>query len=200
MTFLTTPFLPFLSLSLLLLLANPVSTCTPPSDPPTPTFTAPFSVQVQNTSYPQINNRFLNFWQAGGGDQHLYLSPAGTPVANITLDNGVMQRLPDGALQKLVIRAVINGEYTASDNTTKMFLTNRGDPRALFDAGWGCNGTDDSLQRELVFRGRGTLPGGHICVRLASGNRWEFRYSPPGNTAFGGLCIKVKLALIPTTP
>jgi len=52
----------------------------------------------------------------------------------------------------------------------------------MFDAGWGCNATDDSVQRELVFRGRGTGLGGHICVRLASGNRWEFRYSPPGNT------------------
>ncbi|KAG0636670.1 hypothetical protein HOY80DRAFT_976530 [Tuber brumale] len=187
-----------LLLLLPLLLANPASTCTPPTDPPTPTFTAPFSVQVQNTSYPQINNRFLNFWQAGGGDQHLYLSPAGTPVANLSLASGILQRAPDGILQKSMLRAVINGEYTASDNTTKMFFTGRGDPRAMFDAGWGCNATDDSVQRELVFRGRGTSLGGHICVRLASGNRWEFRYSPPGNTAAGRLCIKVTLALIPT--
>jgi len=62
-----------------------------------------------------------------------------------------------------------------------MFFTIRGDPRAMFDAGWGCNDSDDSVQRELVFRGRGTSLGGHICVRLASGNRWEFRYSPPDN-------------------
>lgn len=51
----------------------------------------------------------------------------------------------------------------------------------MFDAGWGCNDSDDSVQRELVFRGRGASLGGHICVRLASGNRWEFRYSPPEN-------------------
>jgi len=67
---------------------------------------------VQNTTYPQINNRFLNFWQAGGGDQHLYLSPAGTPVANLSLENGILQRAPDGVLQKLMVRAVINGEVS----------------------------------------------------------------------------------------
>jgi len=53
----------------------------------------------------------------------------------------------------------------------------------MFDAGWGCNATDEDLvQRELVFRGRGAGLGGHVCVRLASGGRWEVRYSPPGNT------------------
>lgn len=64
-------------------------------------------------------------------------------------------------------------------------MTQRGDPKALFDVAYGCNPDTDALQKELVLRARGTNPptlGGHICVRLASGNRHEFRYSPPGNT------------------
>lgn len=101
----------FLLLPLLLFISF-ASTCTPPTGPLTPTFPAPFSIQVQNITYPQINNRFLNFWQAGGGDQHLYLSPAGTPVANLSLENGILQRAPDGVLQKLIVRAVINGEVS----------------------------------------------------------------------------------------
>jgi len=80
---------------------------------------------VQNTTYPQINNRFLNFWQAGGGDQHLYLSPAGTPVANLSLENGILQRAPDGVLQKLMVRAVINGEVSEPQERKKEALLNK---------------------------------------------------------------------------
>lgn len=64
--------------------------------------TTGFAIQVQNSSYPVIHNRLMNLWQAGGGDQHLYLDPAGTPTSNLTLEDGVITRLP--------IRAVINGE------------------------------------------------------------------------------------------
>ncbi|RPB12990.1 hypothetical protein P167DRAFT_605277 [Morchella conica CCBAS932] len=174
--------------SLLLLVTGVTAVCPIPAIYIEPTITRPFAIQVQNASYPVVHNRLMNLWQAGGGDQHLYLSPAGTPTSNLTLVDGVITRLP--------IRAVINGEYTATDNTTKLFMTQRGDPRAFFDVGYGCNQTDDKLQTELHFRGRGTLPGGHICVRLASGNRYEFRYSPPGNTASGRLCIKVTLAIM----
>lgn len=66
-----------------------------------------------------------------------------------------------------------------------MFMTNRGDPRAIFNVVYGCNVDTDALQLELVLASRGTTPltpGGHICVRTASQGRWEFRYSGPGNT------------------
>lgn len=63
-----------------------------------------------------------------------------------------------------------------------MFMTERGDPRAVYDVVRGCNPDTDEVQTELAFKGRADVTGGHLCVRLASGNRWEFRYSPPGNT------------------
>lgn len=63
-----------------------------------------------------------------------------------------------------------------------MFMTERGDPRAIYDVEYGCNPDTDAVQTELVFKARDTLPGGFICVRSASGERYEFRYSPPGNT------------------
>jgi hypothetical protein len=65
-----------------------------------------------------------------------------------------------------------------------MFMTERGDPKALFKVVYGCNVDTDALQLELVLASRGTTPptpGGHICVRPASGDRYEFRYSGPGN-------------------
>jgi hypothetical protein len=62
-----------------------------------------------------------------------------------------------------------------------MFMTERGDPRAIYDVSYSCN-TAGELQTELVFKARDTDPGGNICVRLAAGDRYEFRYSPPGNT------------------
>lgn len=62
-----------------------------------------------------------------------------------------------------------------------MFMTERGDPRAIYDVRYGCNPDTDAVQTELVFKERAGVTGGHICVRVASGNRHEFRYSPPGN-------------------
>lgn len=54
--------------------------------------------------------------------------------------------------------------------------------RALFQPVYACNPDDDSLQTRLAFLGgQGITPGGKVCVRSASGNRYEFRYSPPGN-------------------
>lgn len=60
-------------------------------------------------------------------------------------------------------------------------MTDRGDPRAVYDVRYGCNPDTDAVQTELAFKERSGVQGGHICVRLASGNRHEFRYSPPGN-------------------
>ncbi len=62
-----------------------------------------------------------------------------------------------------------------------MFMTERGDPRAIYDVKYGCNPDTDAVQTELAFKERSGVTGGHLCVRLASGNRHEFRYSPPGN-------------------
>jgi len=90
-------------------------------------------------------------------------------------------------------------------------MTDRGDPKAIFDVVYGCSPTG-KLQKELKFKARDITPGGHICVRSASGDRTEFRYSPPGNTgelislpyerslmclpATARLCIKVTLAIV----
>ncbi|OAA38998.1 carbohydrate-binding WSC domain protein [Beauveria brongniartii RCEF 3172] len=169
--------------------------CTLPTDTPINSISKGFAIQVQNASYPVIHNRLMNLWAAGGGDQHLFLSPAGAPASDLTLVNGVITQLSGGK----TIRAVINGEYTAFDDTTKMFMTERGDPRAIYDVKYGCNQDTDAVQTELAFKERSGVIGGHLCVRLASGNRYEFRYSPPGNTLVDNpnhLCIKVTLAIV----
>ncbi|OAA43772.1 hypothetical protein NOR_04347 [Metarhizium rileyi] len=170
--------------------------CVLPPDTPSNNIPEGFAIQVQNSSFPVIHNRLMNQWVAGGGDQHLYLSPVGNPAGDLTLVDGVITQSNSGK----TIRAVINGEYTAFDNTTKMFMTERGDPRAVYDVAYGCNPDTDAVQTQLVFKERaGAAAGGHICVRLASGNRYEFRYSPPGNTAVDDparQCIQVTLAVV----
>lgn len=83
-----------------------ISACTIPTTPLSNTISTGFAIQVQNASFPVIHNRLLNLWSAGGGDQHLYLSPAGDAVSNLTLVDGVITRLP--------IHAVINGEVSVS--------------------------------------------------------------------------------------
>ena len=81
--------------------------CTIPTTPLSNTISTGFAIQVQNTSFPVIHNRFMNLWSSGGGDQHLFLSPAGDDASNLTLVDGVITRLP--------IRAVINGEVSLAD-------------------------------------------------------------------------------------
>ena len=66
--------------------------------------------------------------------------------------------------------------------TTSLINDDTQDPRAIYDVVYGCNPDTDEVQVELLFKARDTLPGGHICVRTASGERHEFRYSPPDNT------------------
>lgn len=87
-------------------LAGAALACVPPTDIPSNNIAQGFAIQVQNASYPVIHNRLLNQWAAGGGDQHLYLSPAGAPASDLTLVNGVLTQLNGGK----TIRAVINGE------------------------------------------------------------------------------------------
>jgi hypothetical protein len=64
-----------------------------------------------------------------------------------------------------------------------MFMTERNEPKAIFQPVYGCDPDTDQVQIQLEFVIWETMPaGGHICVRIASGNRgYEFRYSPPDN-------------------
>lgn len=84
--------------------------CVLPTDPLPNTISDGFAIQVQNASYPIIHNRLLNQWSAGGGDQHLYLNPAGNATSDLTLINGVITQPHDGQ----ILRAVINGEVCLS--------------------------------------------------------------------------------------
>ncbi|KAA8902909.1 hypothetical protein FN846DRAFT_899407 [Sphaerosporella brunnea] len=178
-------------LSLLLLLIPFTNACTPAPTPlPNPTITAPFALEVHNTTYPQVHKRRLNFWKAGGGDNHLFLSPAGDAVSNHTLLSGVLTNTEWWEGKNVIIRAVVNGEYTAYDNTTKMFMTQRNDPRAAFEVWDGCD--PDSDLGKLVLRLKG---GDAVCVRPASGERWEFRFSGKGNTKDAG-CVHVELGVV----
>lgn len=172
-------------------------TCTIPDEPLSNTISEGFAVRVLNPEWPVVHNRFMNLFEAGGGDKHLYLSPAGAYAFDLVLNEGVLEQ---GG-----IRGVINGEYELADNTTKLFMTERGDPRAIFAPTYACNTETDELQVELAFverRGGEDGPGGHICVRSASGERYEFRYSPPENPAYteDRPCIPVTLVLDRSDP
>ncbi|RBQ98840.1 hypothetical protein VDGD_07393 [Verticillium dahliae] len=89
-------------LSLLLFAVAVAAQCTLPNTPLSSTITEPFGIQVQNPAFPEIHNRYLYLWEAGGGDKHLYLNPAGVPATTLTLDAGVLELGP--------LFAVINGE------------------------------------------------------------------------------------------
>lgn len=74
-------------------------------------------------------------------------------------------------------------QWSEIDDTTKLFMTGRSDPRAFFQPTYACNPDTDELQIELTLVGRQyDPPGGVICVRESFDNSHEFRYSPPGNT------------------
>ncbi|CAH0058644.1 unnamed protein product [Clonostachys solani] len=183
--------------ALLSLLAGALSqACELPTEPISDTISDGFGIRVQNADFPAVNGRYWNLFEAGGGDQHLYLSPTGAYAFDLTLNAGV--------ISKGIIHAVINGEYLASDNTTKIFMTERGDPRALFQPVYGCHPVTDEVQVELLFTGReGDEVGGNVCVRTgAFTDSYEFRYSPPGNTANDPSrpCIPITLAVDRTEP
>lgn len=89
------------------------ATCVFPS-PQSNNISTPFAIQVLYPDNPIIHERRMNFWSAGGGDQHLYLEPAGASISNLTLVNGVITTsLNDGP----IIRAVINGEVCLTQKT-----------------------------------------------------------------------------------
>ncbi|KAI1430530.1 hypothetical protein GGR50DRAFT_207180 [Xylaria sp. CBS 124048] len=154
------------------------SACTiPPGPPLSNTITQGFSLQLQNTSYPDIHNHFLDIWDWGGGDQHLFVSPAGNSTSELQLIDGIIT-LPWNPPR----RAVINGEYEPLDNTTKMFMTERSDPRAIWDVVYGCNPDTDALQVELAFKSRGDIEfGGLMGVRPFNG-MYDFRWKGPGTS------------------
>lgn len=80
------------------------SACTIPTEPLPNTITYPFRAQVQNASRPEVHNKYMNLFQAGGGDQHLFIGPVGVPTYDLTLVDGVINHVPSG------VRAVIGGE------------------------------------------------------------------------------------------
>lgn len=67
-----------------------------------------FGIRVQNPEFSVIHNRYLNLDLNGGGDQHLFLSPAGNYSFDLTLKNGVMQWFGNS----ITVFAVINGEVS----------------------------------------------------------------------------------------
>lgn len=98
--------------SLAFLLASAIaaaSACTIPTGPPLSNNIAEgFSLQLQNASYPDIHNHFLNIWDWGGGDQHLFVSPSGNLTSELQLVDGVITL--SSAFWDPPRRAVINGE------------------------------------------------------------------------------------------
>jgi hypothetical protein len=124
----------------------------------------------------------MTLWDNGGGDvphdQHLYVSPAGNSTSALLLVDGVIT-LPWDPIR----RAVINLEYNEKDNTTKMFMTDRSDPRGIFDVVYGCNPDTDALQTELHIKSRGDVEqGGEMGVKPIGTNH-DFRWRAPGTTS-----------------
>jgi hypothetical protein len=77
-----------------------------------------------------------------------------------------------------------------------MFMTGRGDPRAVFKPTYACNPDTDEVQIELQFVTWENQPeGGWICVRHAFDGSHEFRYYPPGNE-----CTRPRIPLNPPLP
>ncbi|KAI5808899.1 hypothetical protein DFH27DRAFT_244845 [Peziza echinospora] len=176
----------------------------PPRAPPSRPLTilTPFSILTHYPENPIVHNRPLHFWPAGGGDHHLYLGPTtqGFQVRNLTLVDGVLttsiwKYQGSGKDGMVTIRGVVNGEYTKRDNTTKIFFTQRNDPRAVFVLA-----SQPPVPEDPEFE---STPGpyaavvgpteirlltGDVCVRLASGGRYEFRSSPAGNEGISCPC------------
>lgn len=80
------------------------SACTLPTDSLSSNISYPFRIQVQNASRPEVHNLYMNLYQAGGGDQHLFIGPVGVPTYDLTLVDGVINDVAKG------VRAVIGGE------------------------------------------------------------------------------------------
>ena len=134
-----------------------------------------FSIQIQNASYPNIHNHYMNLYSWGGGDQHLFVSPSGNATSELTLVDGVLT-LPWNPIR----HAVIDLEYNSQDNTTKIFMTDRNAPRGIFDVVYGCNPETDQLQTELHVKARGDIETGGDMGIKPFGDKHDFRYRAPG--------------------
>jgi kremen protein len=93
-------------------------------------------------------------------------------------------------------------QFSEADHTTKLFMTGRGDPRAIFEPTYACN-PDNSAETQVELRfitWQNQPTGGWICVRHAFDGSHEFRYYPPGNelTDVSRECIKVTLVARPS--
>ncbi|KAK0627438.1 hypothetical protein B0T14DRAFT_423928 [Immersiella caudata] len=170
--------------------------CAIPGAPLPASIAAPFRLEVQNITRPDVHGTHMNVYEAGGGDQHLFIGPVGNLTHDFTLVNGVINWLPGG------VRAVIGGEFSEIDHTTKLFMTERGDPKAVFAPTYACNPDEPTeTQVELQFVGwEGEPAGGWICVRPSFDGSHEFRYYPPGNDLVDvdRECVKVTLVVRPT--
>lgn len=80
--------------------------CTIPSTPPSSTISVPFRLQVQNISRPDVHDKYMNLFVAGGGDRHLFIGPVGDPTYDLTLVDGVINWQAGG------VCAVIGGEVS----------------------------------------------------------------------------------------
>jgi hypothetical protein len=89
-------------LSALLVGAAVTTACVPPTDTLSNTITTQSRILIQNPAFPIIHDRYMNLLPAGGGDQHLFLSPVANPTFNLVLNAG--------ALAQGIIHAVIGGE------------------------------------------------------------------------------------------
>jgi kremen protein len=78
--------------------------CAIPVAPLPASIAAPFRLEIQNTSRPDVHGKHMNIFEAGGGDQHLFIGPVGNLTHDFTLVDGVINWLPGG------VRAVIGGE------------------------------------------------------------------------------------------
>lgn len=126
-----------------------------------------FAVQVQNATQPDIDLRHITFTPSGGGDQHLYLSPAGTAVSDFQLQGGVWVHGP-------IIHAVVSTQVDI-DGTRNIFFTERTQQFASLNARFGCHPVTDQWQVEFDLQ-----DGSSTCIKPASGGRYELRYKPVG--------------------
>ncbi|KAF2429127.1 hypothetical protein EJ08DRAFT_698705 [Tothia fuscella] len=173
--------------------------CTIPTTKLSNNIAEPFSVLLQNASYPAIHNHYMNIWDWGGSephDQHLFVSPAGNSTSELTLIDGVIS-----LMWNPIRRAVINLEYNEKDNTTKMFMTDRNDNFGIFDVVYGCNPDTDELQRELHVKSRGTVElGGEMGVKPFA-EYHDFRWRAPGTTIVSldpqEIWTKVTMVVVP---
>ena len=107
--------------SILSLLAGAALTtaCTLPTDTLSNTITDQFAVLIQNPAYPVIHNKYMNLEPAGGGDQHLFLAPAGLSYTQLVLSSGVLTTGAQTMNVPTIVHAVIGGEVLTKGHLTR---------------------------------------------------------------------------------